>query len=221
MNGKFVAYYRVSTNQQKESGLGLQAQKFAIATYLNGGNWKLLKEFEETESGKRKDRPELLAAIAFCVKTKAILLIAKLDRLARNAAFLLNLVESGVQFVAVDMPNANKLTVGIMALVAEQESDAISARTKAALQAAKARGVRLGSPNPFASIKAHVEAKKDQARAFAEKMRPVIDEVWERELSLRQLANELNQRGYRTPTGKEFKAQSVANLCAYLAKNDS
>src|ERR1700750_2536505 len=143
-NGKFVAYFRVSTQKQGASGLGIEAQQEAVRTYLNGGRWKLVGEFKEVESGKRNDRPALAEALAMCRIHGATLIIAKLDRLARNVAFISNLMESGVEFTAVDFPQANRLTIHILAAVAEHEAAMISARTKAALGAAKARGVVLG-----------------------------------------------------------------------------
>ena len=133
MQGKFVAYYRVSTAKQGSSGLGLDAQRQAVRDYLNGGAWELIAEFQEVESGKRSDRPELARAMERCRLTGATLLIAKLDRLSRNVHFLSGLMEQGVDFLACDLPTANKLTVHIMAAVAEQEREAISARTKAAI----------------------------------------------------------------------------------------
>src|SRR5579862_1273650 len=155
-NGKFISYLRVSTAQQGASGLGLEAQRAAVLSYLNGGKWSLVQEVVEVESGKRADRPALATALRLCKKHRATLVIAKLDRLARNVAFIANLVESGVEFVAVDMSQANKFTVHIMAAVAEQEAEAISKRTRAALAAAKARGTQLGgrrvSAERFAEI---------------------------------------------------------------------
>jgi DNA invertase Pin-like site-specific DNA recombinase len=142
--GKWISYLRVSTDRQGASGLGLEAQRQSVADYLNGGRWKLIKEFVEVESGKKIDRPQLEAALAACRLHGAKLVIARLDRLSRDAHFLLGLDKAGVDFVAADMPNANRLTVGVMALVAEDVRKQISANTKAALQAAKARGVKLG-----------------------------------------------------------------------------
>src|SRR2546421_2783287 len=145
--GRFIAYFRVSTDKQGKSGLGLEAQRKAVLDYLNGGRWELVQEFVEVESGKHNERPQLQAALAACKKHRARLVIAKLDRLSRNLAFIATLMESGVEFVAVDNPHANKLTVHILAAVAQHEREMISERTTAALQAAKARGVRLGNPN--------------------------------------------------------------------------
>jgi DNA invertase Pin-like site-specific DNA recombinase len=153
--GAFIAYYRVSTTRQGKSGLGLEAQRSAIMNYLNGGNWKLVEEHTEVESGKRvKNRPALAAALAACKKHNAMLVIAKLDRLARNVAFVSSLMESKVKFVIVEMPDANKFTIHIIAAVAEHEAEQISERTKAALAAAKARGVKLGrsDENKAASV---------------------------------------------------------------------
>jgi DNA invertase Pin-like site-specific DNA recombinase len=139
--GKFVAYYRVSTQRQGRSGLGLEAQQKAVRDHLNGGNWRLVAEVTEVESGKRSDRPKLAEALKLCRLHGATLIIAKLDRLARNVAFISNLMDAGVEFHAVDFPQANRLTVHILAAVAEHEAKVISERTKAALAAAKRRGV--------------------------------------------------------------------------------
>src|SRR6266404_4008447 len=138
--GKFVSYLRVSTQKQGESGLGIEAQRTAVAEYLNGGRWKLLAEYVEVESGKHNERPQLAAATTLAKATGATLIVAKLDRLARNVHFISCLMESGVDFVAADMPMTNKLTVHVLAAVAEHEREMISQRTKAALAAAKARG---------------------------------------------------------------------------------
>src|SRR6202789_2749174 len=142
--GRFIAYYRVSTAKQGASGLGLEAQQEAVRSYLNGGRWQMVSEVTEIESGKRNDRPALANALALCRVHGATLVIAKLDRLARNVNFISNLMESTVEFTAVDFPQANRLTIHILAAVAEHEAAMISARTKAALGAAKARGVKLG-----------------------------------------------------------------------------
>src|SRR5436305_5419555 len=159
--GNFVSYYRVSTDRQGESGLGLDAQR--NADYLNGGCWNLLAEFTEIESGKRADRPQLAAALGACKKQKARLVIAKLDRLSRNLAFIATLMDSGVEFVAVDNPHANKLTIHILAAVAQHERELISARTSAALKAAKARGKRLGNPKLSEARRRATAARKESA----------------------------------------------------------
>ena len=147
MRGKFVSYLRVSTDKQGQTGYGIDAQRAAVASYLNGGDWQLIGEFVEVESGKRKDRPELAKALVACRKHKAKLVIAKLDRLARNVALIANLMDGKVDFVCCDMPQANRLTIHVLAAVAEHEREMISDRTKAGLAAAKARGVKLGGPD--------------------------------------------------------------------------
>lgn len=207
-NGKFIAYYRVSTQKQGRSGLGLEAQKEAVVTYLNGGRWQLLKEFTEVESGKRhENRPQLQAALAACRATGAQLVVAKLDRLARNVAFISALMEAGVDFVAVDFPQANRLTIHVLAAVAEHEAQAISSRTKAALAAAKARGVTLGNPDNATAegrakgIAAAEPAWKSKADRFAADCRAIIDELRSEGLSLNQTAARLNADNILSPRG--------------------
>jgi DNA invertase Pin-like site-specific DNA recombinase len=214
MQGNFVAYYRVSTDQQGRSGLGLEAQQAAVTSYLNGGSWKLVGEFIEVESGKRSDRPQLALALAACKKRKAKLVIAKLDRLSRNLAFIANLIESGADFVAADNPHANKSMVQMMAVFAEMERDAISKRTKEALQAAKARGVKLGNPR-LAEITAKANAASQEAAdAFAANVLPVIREIQATGANLHQIAAALNARGIATPRGGSWYAKSVSNVLA-------
>jgi len=211
---KFVAYYRVSTDKQGKSGLGLDAQRKAVMDFLNGGKWELAQEFVEVESGKRKDRPELEKAIALSRKLKARLVIAKLDRLARNAAFLLTLRDSGVDFVAADMPHADKLTIGIMAIFAEHERDMISKRTKEALAQAKIRGIKLGCPNPECGAKEGGKQTRLNAIKFAENILPVICEIQTRTpgATLRYIADELNRRGFKSARGGRFHPPSVASI---------
>src|ERR671910_308678 len=162
--GRFVAYYRVSTDKQGRSGLGLEAQREAVQSFLNGGSWTLAAEVTEVESGKRNDRPELDRALGLCRLYGATLVVAKLDRLARNVAFISKLMEERVEFVAVDFPKANRLTVHILAAVAEHEAEAISKRTKEALAAAKARGVKLGGNAAYIAGKAHLGAAAANAK---------------------------------------------------------
>ncbi len=219
MKGKFVAYFRVSTTKQGINGLGMDAQRNAVLHYLDGGKWKLLAEFAEVETGKRNDRQELAKAIDLCRKEKATLVIAKLDRLARNAAFLLNLRDSGIDFVAVDMPHADKFTVGIMALVAEKERDLISQRTKDGLAAAKRRGIKLGNPHPAKAVKRAVKANAKRAEDNAKALAPVIEEIQHAHVTtLTGIAQCLNARGFKTPNGKAFAAQSVKNVLERLSK---
>ena len=213
MKGKFVAYFRVSTSKQGINGLGMDAQRDAVMTYLNGGSWKLIAEFAEVESGKHNGRQELAKAIALCRKEKATLVIAKLDRLARNEAFLLNLRDSGVDFIAVDMPHADKFTVGIMALVAEKERDLISQRTRDGLAAARRRGTKLGNPHPAQALKAAQKVNLARADTYANSLLPVIQEIRAAHVAtLRGIAQCLNARGFKTPNGKVFKPQSVKNI---------
>lgn len=205
--GRFVAYHRVSTARQGKSGLGLEAQREAVRTFLNGGNWTIVAEFTEVESGKRADRPELDKALAACRLHRATLVIAKLDRLARNAAFLLGLRDSGIDFVCADMPNANRLTVGIMAMVAEDEAQRISERTKAALAAAKKRGTVLGGFRGKVPTARHrklaVETVQRLADDRAADLAPTIRELQATgATSLRAIAAGLNDRGIPTARGQ-------------------
>ena len=210
---KFVAYYRVSTERQGRSGLGLDAQQNAVRAFLSDGARELLAEYTEVESGRLKDRPQLQAAIAHCRKAKARLVIAKLDRLARNAAFLLTLRDSGVDFVAADMPNADRLTVGILALMAEHERDMISRRTKEALAAAKVRGIKLGNPRLFQCRARGAEKNERDASAFAARVQPIIAEIGRQGFkSRRAIAEELNRRAIPTARGGRWGAQTVANV---------
>jgi DNA invertase Pin-like site-specific DNA recombinase len=200
--GKFVAYFRVSTDRQGKSGLGLEAQRDSVLNYLDGGRWTLIAEFTEIESGKRNDRPELEKALAACKKQKAKLVIAKLDRLSRNLAFIAALMDSGVEFVAVDNPHANTLTIHILAAVAQHEREIISARTSAALQAAKAGGKRLGNPK-LSQARRHAEAaKKASADRYSANILPVIREIQGSGVkSLRGVARALTARGIPTARG--------------------
>jgi DNA invertase Pin-like site-specific DNA recombinase len=218
-NGNFISYLRVSTARQGTSGLGLEAQRAAVAAYLNGGEWKLVKEVIEVESGKRNDRPELATALRLCRKHKATLIIAKLDRLARNVAFISNLMESGVEFVAVDMPQANRFVVHILAAVAEHEAEAISKRTKAALQAAKARGTKLGgrrvSAERFAQIGADARmVRTEKAARLRAELRPTIAKIQASgATSLRSIAAELNALETPTPSKRgEWSAVQVQRV---------
>ena len=217
--GRFIAYFRVSTQRQGRSGLGLEAQRKAVMDHLNGGAWHLVGEFTEIESGKRNDRPQLAAALEACRKQKATLIIAKLDRLARNVAFIANLMEASVDFIAVDFPQANRLTLHILAAVAEHEREMISARTKAALAAAKARGRKLGWSMPSrrhehqrATNKA-VRATRGSADKFAANVLPIVQQVRAAGVTtLEGIAKALNARGIKTARGGRWHPTTVRNL---------
>jgi len=219
--GSYVSYLRVSTTQQGGTGLGVEAQRQAITDWLNGGRWELVAEVVEVESGKRSDRPKLKGAIELCKVHGAKLLIAKLDRLARNVAFVSNLMESGVEFEALDCPQANRFTIHVLAAVAEHEASLISQRTKAALAAAKARGVRLGNPQgakPFAGTRVvgaarSVEVRKQTADARAERLRDVLAEIEASgTTSANAMAAALSERRIATPRGGKWTAGAVINL---------
>src|ERR1039457_2010783 len=205
----YVAYYRVSTDRQGVSGLGLDAQRAAVARHLNGQG-QFIAEYTEIESGRRHtNRPQLLAALEECRKRRAVLLIARLDRLARNVAFIANLMESGADFVAVDMPQATRLTIHILAAVAEHEREMISKRTKAALAEAKRRGTRLGNP------------RIDEARALATaahraskpptEVTKLMNEWRGQGKTLRAIATDLNRLNIRPARGRQWYASSVRN----------
>src|SRR5258708_11782679 len=205
-DGKWVSYLRVSTDRQGKSGLGIEAQRNSVAEYLNGGNWSLVKEYVEVESGKRIDRPMLAGAIQACRLYGAKVVIAQLDRLSRDAHFLLGLEKAGIDFVAADMPNANRLTVGIMAMVAEEERRMISKRTKDALAAAKRRGVKLGGDRgvkPTARArKLAAEALQARAAAKAADIGSIIADLRAAGVTSRTgIAAALSERGIPTARG--------------------
>lgn len=213
-SGAFVAYYRVSTARQGSSGLGLEAQQRAVRDYLNGGNWQLCAEYTEVESGKRNSRPKLAEALAAAKRYKAKLIIAKLDRLARNVAFIANLMESKVEFEAVDMPDANPLTIHIISAVAQHERELISQRTKAALAEAKARGRRLGNPtNLEEARKRAAEVRRSTARQSASNALVLIQKLQSIGIeTLREIAEQLNERHYPAPRGGQWQATQVRRV---------
>ena len=222
---RIVAYYRVSTEAQGRSGLGLEAQRQAVRSLIEGRGWQAVAEYTEIESGKRADRPELARAMRQAKLTGSVLVVAKLDRLSRSVAFLSALQDSGARFVAADMPEATELTVHIMAAVAQAERKAIGIRTREALAAAKARGVRLGNPNGAAALRraakgnaASVASSKANADAFAVELRDVLADIRAAGItSLANIAAELNRRHIRTARGGDWHASSVRNLTARLA----
>ena len=222
---RLVAYERVSTARQGASGLGLEAQRKTIEDFAVSRGAEVLARFTEVESGRKANRPELAKALHLAKVTGATLVIAKLNRLSRNAAFLLALRDSGVRFVAVDMPEANDLTVGIMALVAQAEREAISRRTKEALAVAKARGIKLGNPNGAASLRragkggaALRAAVSANADVFAADLAAVVEDMrGDGHLSLRGMAAELTARGIRT---RRRGVWGVGNVKGLLLKVD-
>jgi DNA invertase Pin-like site-specific DNA recombinase len=206
MRGKFISYLRVSTDAQGERGYGLDAQRKAVADYLNGGSWELLGEYVEIESGKRSDRPKLAEALAACKKHRARLVIAKLDRLSRNVAFIATLMDGKTDFVCCDFPSANRLTLHILAAVAEHEREMISQRTIAGLAAAKARGVILGRSDIG-------DANHAAAAAQDARLAPVLREL--AHLSSRAAAAEIARRGLGELSHKTIqRARSRLGLVA-------
>lgn len=219
-----VSYLRVSTAKQGASGLGLEAQRAAVAEFVAAGGHKLLTEFVEVESGAKAARPQLAAALTSCRLHRATLVIAKLDRLARNVAFIANLMDGAVEFVACDMPHANRLTLHLLAAIAEHEREMISQRTRAALQAAKARGVRLGNPNGAAALLAGCKAaagasvavRRAKATAHAAAVASTLEGLTARGLSRASIASDLNVRGVPSATGGSWYAEQVRRTLAAL-----
>jgi DNA invertase Pin-like site-specific DNA recombinase len=228
----YIAYYRVSTEKQARRrkahagddsagqepqetfrGLGLQAQREAVAGFI-GARGQLLAEYTEVESGRRHtNRPQLKAALDECRKRRAVLIIAKLDRLARNVAFIANLMESrDVDFIAVDMPDANRLTIHVLAAVAEHEREMISQRTKAALAQAKAGGTKLGSPRPLEALQKANEAKNIQKPA--PEVQRLMRSLHAQGKGLREIARELNRLNVRTPRGSLWYAKTIKEQLA-------
>lgn len=208
----FIAYYRVSTEGQGKSGLGLAAQQQAVNSYVSSVGGQIVGSFQEIESGKNNERLELNKAMSRCKATKSMLVIAKLDRLARNLSFIANLMESGIPFVAADMPHANKLTVHIIAAMAEYERDQISARTKAALKQAKERGQVLGNRNLRAVSQKGSQTNKTNADDFARKVFPQIQQMKAAGMSLQSIASALNDQQVQTPRGGRWWATTVSNV---------
>jgi DNA invertase Pin-like site-specific DNA recombinase len=230
-NGSFVAYYRVSTRKQGQSGLGLEAQQTTVREYLNGGDWELVGELTEVESGKHSSRPKLIEALRLCRVYNAKLIIAKLDRLSRNVAFVSALMEAGVEFVAVDMPKAGKFTLHIMAAVAEQEADMIAERTRKAMQTAKARGTMLGRRDDAIAAYAtkgnlvSQEVRTAGAALYIANMKPTIAHIQDKlrrerqekgiggDPTLREIAAYMNKKNIATPRkGGQWSATQVMRL---------
>ena len=229
---KIIAYYRVSTAKQGKSGLGLEGQQAAVSSFVAHRGCEVLATYHEIESGKNSARPELAKAVAHAKRSKAVLVVAKLDRLARNVAFLSRLMESGVDFIAIDLEHANKMTIHLMAAVAEGEAKAISDRTKAALTAAKARGVQLGSARP-----GHWEGREEARTKGLEKARivaaekitqaaeeayadivPMMTELRSSGMTLKGIVERLNAEGHTTRRGKPWNSVQVMRVLDRSAK---
>ena len=213
---RFVAYYRVSTAKQGRSGLGLDAQRSTVNAYLHGQDAEVVAEYIEVESGRRKDRRQLTEAINHARATRASLIIAKLDRLARSVSFTSALMESGIEFVCCDLPSANKFTIHIMSALAEMEAEMISARTKAALAEAKRRGVRLGNPklgqhrpDPAVGALARKKQADDQAQSY---LGLILAARQKGATTLQAVADYLNSQGALTPAGNRWHPATVSRL---------
>ena len=214
---QIISYLRVSTARQGASGLGLEAQRAAVAAFVAAGEHSLIAEHVEIESGARVARPHLTTALASCRLHRATLVIAKLDRLARNVSFIANLMDGGVEFVACDMPHANRLTLHLLAAIAEHEREMISQRTRAALQAAKARGVRLGNPNGAATLlegcgaaaAASGAVRRASAAQHAAAVAPMLGDLSAGGLNCREMARALNSRGVPSPGGRSWYPEQV------------
>lgn len=227
---KFVVYYRVSKESQGIAGLGIDAQKRAVNAYLQHSGTSV-GEFIEVESGRRNDRPEMTKAIARCKITGARLLIAKLDRLSRDVHFLTGLEKDGIDFICCDMPHANRLTVHILAAVAQDEAERISRRTKDALQSIKdrlangeeyiskrsgRRVVRLGNPNGISVSRRDLgtAATVAKAQAFADRVGPTVRALRDAPMTLKQVAAQLNATHVKAPNGETWTAMTVHRVLA-------
>lgn len=210
---KIISYIRVSTQKQGMSGLGMEAQQKAVQQYLAEQGSELVAEFVEVESGRKTDkqRPQLAAALAACKKHKAVLVVAKLDRLARNVHLISGLMEAKVKFVCLDMPEANELTLHVIAAFAEHEAKRISERTKAALAIAKERGVQLGKAGA-ANLQPNIEARQQKAQVFAASLAGIFEGFKLRELTQRQMVSELNQLGIKTSRGGRWSLIQVQRI---------
>lgn len=227
---KYVAYYRVSTDKQGERGLGIQAQRDAVGRFIDSQGATLFACYTEVETGTRKGtRPGLAEALALTASIKGTLVIAKLDRLARNVGFINKLMDSTTDFIALDFPEANRLVLHIMAAVAEHEAKIISERTSAAIQAKIARGAKWGNPQnlkPEYSALSRADAamaRETDARAFADKMYPTLSFYLQNRYSLNKIASEMNRLKYSTPSGLigKWTATTVRNCLAWSSLSDA
>jgi len=215
----FVTYYRVSTEKQGLSGLGLDAQKLSVDKYIKSKTGKTLDSFIEIESGKNSHRPELSKAIKMCTLTGATLVIAKLDRLSRDVAFIADLQKSDIEFICCDMPNANSFTIGMMSVLAQYERELISERTRSGLASAKRRGISLGNPNLKAVRNTDTSAANavrcKNATTRNSNIRDVINDLVknsEKNLTFQNIADSLNESGYKTSRGKNFSRATIHRI---------
>ncbi|ALO42512.1 recombinase family protein [Pseudoalteromonas phenolica] len=213
----FIAYYRVSTQRQGQSGLGLESQQSIVSDYIQRQDGTLLHQYTEIESGKNNNRPQLTQALQHCQLTNSTLIVSKLDRLSRDLHFLSSVMKSNIKFICCDQPNSGPLVLQVLAAVAEQERRSISSRTKQALQAAKNRGKKLGNPN-LNKVR-NTCSKKAQAKfienteKYQNAIFPVIKSIQERDITtLAAIANELNKLGFKSRTGKQFYPATVRNI---------
>lgn len=222
---KFIAYYRVSTQKQGNSGLGLEAQRTDVRRFISKGG-ELIAEFQDIESGKKNNRPNLIKAIEECKKQEATLLIAKLDRLSRNASFIFTLRDSKIDFICCDMPNANSVTIGIMAVLAQDERERISHRTKSALAELKSKGIKLGSPENM-TVEARMKGLETRKQNALEnennrKATALIISMKKGGKTFAKITRELNELGFKTRTGKFFQQNQVQilyNRCKQSSSN--
>jgi DNA invertase Pin-like site-specific DNA recombinase len=222
MTTKIVSYLRCSTQRQNRSGLGLEAQRAAVEAHANHVGASVVREYVEVESGKNNDRPKLAEALAYARRARATLLVARLDRLARNVKFIATVMDSGVEFAAVELPFADRTTLHVMAAMAEREGIAISQRTTAALAAAKARGTKLGTHNPSVPVLTlqaarkgrmlGVSANRQQASKAYEDLAPYVATLRTQGFSLRAIAQQLNDDGHETRNAKAWSAPQVLRL---------
>lgn len=219
----YIAYLRVSTDKQGEQGHGISAQRQAIGIYLGTHGGELLEEYVEVESGKKNDRPALQQAIIRCKMSRAVLIIAKLDRLSRNLAFIANLMDAGIDFIACDNPYANKLTIHILAAIAEHEREMISRRTREALAAAKAKGVLLGGYRGTTLTdeirQEALAARWTKSKEYSADVIPMIREQLEAGYSLSATARILNQQRIVTIRGGKWTAKAVSRVVAVIRKH--
>lgn len=213
---KYVAYYRVSTQKQEKSGLGLDAQKKMVNDFVIANGGEIVKEFTEVESGKRDDRPKLAEAMKHASLVGGRILVGKLDRLSRDLNFITNLQKNRVDFVVSDMPHCDSFTIHIYGALAQREREMISARTKAGLAAAKAKGKKLGTNNLNMDMVQEasamgVQVRQQKADIFANKVKPVIEALVKDGLSLRAVAAELDKLGIQTARGGKWTATAVKN----------